>query len=508
MKKIFHLFFVITLLINSTFVFSEELKNENVQNLSEEAEPKEKTYSITELLCGYLENDLELQKLTIAVEKSDLSLQQTKIDNGFDISLSTGNVTFYTGSERSSINVKPTVKLSVPKAKNLSVSAQTDFRYVISGFGSDEQYNGLGDSKFAVGFDILSEADAAAKIKILQSERSLLEAKRSLESSALAAEKQFYTSLENLLSEINSIFTYLQDVYKDTLDFEKIKAQGYTQSSSTYRLAEMKVLSGRHNVDSAFHVLIHDFAVFYKKCGVELDFGEKIDFLKYIPSDIPDVEMLDIRDFDKEMFSEIEKATWTHEINSIVRKAERFVTLGVNTGYTINNRTTKSDTVDAGVSSTIGGVGLNFGISMPIGLKDFTPAFSMSATLNPNKFRTHKITKQQNALTEKQELLDIETARTNYDTTVVDLKKQMENLIWEKNSVDTNFDLYEKNEADLQKYYKMGIVSESEYLSAKNNRQLYQVKKIINKLDAILFNNSVQSKFVSLNKNEKSGEVK
>lgn len=73
------------------------------------------------------------------------------------------------------------------------------------------------------------------------------------------------------------------------------------------------------------------------------------------------------------------------------------------------------------------------------------------------------------------------------------------NLEWEKKSVAENFALYKENESDLYKYYKSGIVSESEFLSAKNNRQLYEIKILINRLEYILYNNEVLSEFVPAN---------
>ena len=72
-------------------------------------------YAVDELLCSYLENDLELQKLTLEVEKSRLALDSTKLEQGFDVTLSTGTMTFYTSSNGTVINVKPSVKAELKK---------------------------------------------------------------------------------------------------------------------------------------------------------------------------------------------------------------------------------------------------------------------------------------------------------------------------------------------------------------------------------------------------------
>lgn len=484
-----------------TGAFSQDNNDSSVTKKDNQSIPE---ISIDTLLSGYLIQDNTLRKLALDVEKSQLSLKETKINNGLDITLSSGTMTFYAGPSGNSVSIKPSVTAKLPAAKNLSANVSTAYEKktdvsVNARTGQPVKDDGWKDTKFKLGIDIISSDDAKAKLNIVKSERSLFETRKLLEAKALESEKNFYTNLENILTKVNSLYTSLQTVYKDELDFEKIKAQGYTSSSSTYRLAQMKVMSGKHDAESTIHTLKHDIVVFYKDCGFDIEIENENDFLKYIPADIPEVIALDFESFDREQFKEIENAKWTNDFNSLTRKADKYFTLGVNAGYTIANSTTKTDTADVGLSSTIGGVGLNMGVSLPVTTQDFTPAYTLSATVNPNKFLTRSITKQQYALTEKQELIDIENAEKNYETAIVDFEEKLNKINWETSSVNESYELYAQNESDLQKYYKMGIVTESEYLSAKNNRQLYEIKKTINKIDMILYNNEIKSKFYTDN---------
>lgn len=481
-------------------VYSQNVKTESVpeNGIVQTSE----NITIGALLSGYLIQDNNLRKLALDVEKSQLTLKETKINNGLDISLSTGTMTFYTGPSGNSVSIKPSVSAKIPTAKNLNASVSTAFEKksdvtVNAKSGKPVNNDGWKDTRFKIGIDIISADDAKAKLNIVKSERSLFETRMQLEKKALETEKNFYTKLENILTKINSLYTSLQTVYKDELDFEKIKAQGYTSSSSTYRLAEMKVMSEKHDAESTVHSLKHDIVVFYKDCGIdiEIDSENENDLLKFIPVDIPQVNALSFISFDKENFIEIENAKWVNDYNSLVRKADKYFTLGLNGGYTIANSTTKTDTADVGISTEIGGIGLNAGVSLPIVQNDFTPAYTFSASINPNKFRTRSITKQQYVLSEKQELIDVENAEKDYETAIVDFDEKLNKIIWETSSVNESYELYAQNEIDLQKYFKMGIVTESEYLSAKNNRQLYEVKKTINKIDLILYNNEIESKF-------------
>lgn len=480
-------FFLIFAFLNLNFFYAE--------NISADPVVKNSQYVCGDLLCGYLEHDLEIQKLLLGVSKSELEFEQTKINQGFDISLSTGTMTFYPGSSSSgtAFQMKPSLTAKIPAVKNIAASVSADYEY-----NSGTKTNELNDARFSFSIDALSETDALSKIAVLKSERALVEAKRKFHSAALAAEKKFYTELEDILLSINNVFTCLQNVYEDRLEFEKLKAQGYSSNSSAYRIAQMKVQSGEHDTDTAIHDLKLDFIVFYLHCGIQISFDDSDDFLRFVPADIPVVALVYFSDFDKSKYAEIESADWTHKINELTRKAERYFSLGFNAGYTLNNSVTNTDTVDAGVSASLAGIGLNCGVSVPVGTDDFSPAFTLSASVNPNSFRTKNITRKQNDLTSEQELLDIASAQQNYETAVISFNQSVSNLQWEKKSVAENFLLYQNTESDLKKYFEMGIVTESEYLAAKNNRQLYEVKILINKLEYVLYNNEVQSQFVDL----------
>lgn len=481
MKK---LILILLIVLGCTSIYAQAVP-------SEKNNDEKQIYYLVELLGGYLENDLDLQKLTLEVQKSQLSLKQTKIDQGFDVTLSTGPMTIYSGSTGTNIVVKPSVTAKLPSAKNLSASVSTDYQYKTS-----TNVNELKDTKFSAGIDLISQTEALSKINIMKSERLVLETKRKLQNTALTVEKKFYTELKDILNSINGILTSLQNVYTDRLNLEKLKAQGYSSASSTYRIAEMKVSSGEHDVETSIHNLKKSFVIFYQHCGYTIEFSDERNLLKYIPAEIPELEALNFADYKKENFSEIESAEWTYEINELVRKADKYFSFGINGGYTINNSTTKTDTVDAGISTTAGGLGLNCGVSIPIGIKDFTPAFSLSATVSPNSFRSKNITKQQYELTAKQELLDIQKAQQNYESALIASEQNAVNLNWEKNTVNENYKLYQQYEQDLKKYFNMGIVTESEWLAALNNRQLYEVKSVLNKLEFIIHNNNVKSQFV------------
>ena len=445
--------------------------------------------STTQLLLSYMENDPDLKNLLISAKKAALSYDSTKIDNGFDITLSSGTVTLLLGDDGTSVSAKPSAKAKLPAFSNLSASVQTNVSYT-----SNEA--NVSDTALSLGIDLISDSNIKTKVTLLKAERSVTEAERKLGKSGLATEKEFYTELKSLLSSISSIMNLENDYYTDRIDFEAKKIQGYSKTSSTYRKAELKVISDQHEIESSLHSFIHDCVVFYKKCGYDIQIDENTDLMTLVPSDIELSEPLNILDFSKEDYAAIESANWTYKINSLERSGQKSYSLSASAGYTLGNSKTNSDTVDAGLSGTVGGVSVGAGLSMPVGTDSFTPAVTLSVSLSPNTFKKNSITKQQNALTEEQELLAIQTAEAEYETTVVEMQQKLDSLLWDKNSIEQNLSMYEELEKDMASMYKQGFTSESEYLSAKTDLNTYILKKVINQIELLTYNDDVIMNFV------------
>ena len=474
------------------FLFSTSLFFLAIMNA--EPQSSQRLPDTTTLLLSYVENDAELKNLILAAKKSALSYQSAKIDTGFDVTLSSGSVTLQVNDDGTKLTAKPSVKMSLPQASNLSVTAQTNF-------SSESSNTSLSNTSVAVGIDIISSAVISNKLTKLKAERAVTEAQRKIEKRAIAAEKEFYTALKNLLSSINTIMTKRQTLYEDSIDFEAKKIQGYSESSSTYRQAELKVISDQHEIDSAIHSFKYDCVVFYKRCGYDLEIDDKADLMSFVPSGIDEVEPADILKFDKALYTEIENANWTYYINSMERSSKKNYGLSACAGYTFDNSITNSDSIDAGLSGTFGGLTVGAGISLPVksSQSSISPAYTLSASLNPNVFRKNSITKKQNVLTEEQELLAIQTAESAYETKLVEFQQKLDTLLWEKKTVEENISMYGGLEKDMAQLYQQGYINETDYLSAKNNLNSSIIKKISNLIDLIIYNDDVISNFVSEN---------
>ena len=441
-----------------------------------------------QLLLSYLQNDIDLQKLTLTAEKAALSYDASKIDNGINVNISSGTINFKTSKDGLSVKAAPSVKMTIPQASNLSISAQ-------SNLNPTNENNMMTDTTLSLGVDIISSSSKNRKINDLTAQRNKDIAFRNLEIKAIEKEKSFYLELKDLLNSLNSIIQSQKKLYTDMKDFEGVQARGFSKDSSTYRTSELQVLSDKNTIESQIKTFVNDYLMFYKKCMNEIVMPVGFDFMSLIPTDIPKVQPVNVEDFPKENFIELENAKWNYEINSKKRDANSNFSLSANTGYTFDNSLTKSDTLNMGLNSTIGGVNLSAGVNIPM-TADPYPSFTLSASVNPNTFRKNSIKNKQDDLTEQQELLDIKTAENNYENFVLSSQQSLDQLLWRIETTKKNNDMYQELREDMKNWYEQGVVSESEYLSAITNANLHKVKMAINDIDLIIYNNDIQRKFI------------
>ena len=455
-----------------------------------------------DLLLGYIENDSSVKENVLSVQKAQLSLESAKINNNFDITLSTGNITFKFDDENSSFSIKPAVELKIPQVSNMGVSSSAN---LTSEKSSGQSNFSASDFKLNMEIDVFGSANSERQISLLKAQRSYDEAMRNLQNQTVACEKSFYAELKSILNSVENILSLQKTLYTNKIDFETIKSKGYNENSSTYRTAQMKILSNEYDIEKQLRSLLHLYIVFYKKCGSDiselsdLQISQDFDFYELIPLDIQESKPLDIHAFDMKLFSEVEKALWTNKINSLQRKSKSNFSLKANGGFTLNNKDYQAPTVDAGVSSAIGGINVAANINVPISTENGSssgPSVTFSASVSPNKFHTNSIESKTDNLNEEQEILAIEKARNNYETTIVEYEQKLNDLQWNKKSSEEYYEMYRKMEKDLQKWFMDGFVTESEYFSAKVNAQSYFVKTVINKIELIMYNDEILSLFV------------
>lgn len=431
-------------------------------------------------LDGYIKHDLSLKTLVIEVKKSELSRKDTRLDNGFYIKIATGAITFFNTGERYDAKFEPSVNASLPVASNLSVG-------VSSKVTTQSDVDNITDTKLSFSIDVISGAMLTRKAALIQADRAYLVAKRNLRNGTISCEKEYYTALKALYSQYSAIIALKKELYDDKIDFDDTRAKGFSASSSKYRLAQMKVATDEHNIDVKTRLLRSDCAVFASKCGITFEDTDNIE--DFLPSNIDAVPLFNIADFKKEDYAKIENANFSHEYEALKRRADKNFSFKINGGYTFNNSTSNSDTVDTGLTAGVSGIDISAGVSFPIDSPK--PIYTTSATIIPTQFIKRKITTDTGKCNNQEELIDIDKALLDYDSDVIKMNQQRSDIEWSIKTDGESYNLYKTLALDMEDNYRRGIITQSESLASTTNREDYRTKLIMDAIDSIIYNDDV-----------------
>lgn len=443
---------------------------------------------IENLIAGYFKNNLDLLTLSADMDNAILNNKSAEISNGFSIQLASGSIEISRNEkDKTEISFAPSTSITFPQANNLTASVSSSIKLLD---GSKEKAT----TKLSLSADLISGNAAKRSITLEESKRSVLVAQRNLQNGFINAETEFYENLKKLYKIGMNITSAQKDLYEDNLDFEKIQTQGYSTGSTKYRLAKMEVLSSQRKVDLYQHELERETRIFAGKCGYSVS-TNAADFL---PSVIPQVEALNIKDFPKENFTKTENAVWNAYINQKKRDADYDFTLSANAGYTFDNEIHDDkfkNTVDLGTSLTWLKTGLtaNAGVSIPT--DNSNPKYIFGLTIIPNQFRLNKISKEQEAVAANKEKIQITSSKTDYVTTVISQRTTLSDLKWNKEKNKEIFDMYDTLEKDSAVNLEKGYITESEYNSVKANKENYRIQCLIDDIEFILYNNTTKLYF-------------
>ena len=98
-------------------------------------------------------------------------------------------------------------------------------------------------------------------------------------------------------------------------------------------------------------------------------------------------------------------------------------------------------------------------------------------------------------MNEQEEEIEIQAALNTYEEDVIDRQRSLSDLYWTKQTNQESYEMYISFEQDMKKNLDNGLITESEYLYAYANRELYRIKLLINDIDILIYNNEVKLLF-------------
>jgi hypothetical protein len=438
------------------------------------------------LLAGRLEQDSVLKTRAIELRHAELSRSETAITTGFSVKLNTGSLFFRFDGE-GSFEAEPSISLELPAVNNAALTVSAPL--LASGGDGLEVSN----TAFTLSVDVTGNDRKKRAVELLQAGRTVTEARWALQKRALETEKEFYQTLRGLYEQEAALYTKNETRWTEELEFTMIRAQGYDESSATFRAARMELAKAEREALEAERRLRRDIAVFARDCGRES--------LDALPQSVPtpssgppeDGGLLSLAAFDRSRYTELESAEWRRYINTLSRDADGELGVRVEGGGTLNNTSFQSGTGDgahslnAGVSLSWRGFTFSGGLEFPLGSGAGSPAIKLALGLDSESLALAPLKKQQDALAAQKELIEIENSGREWDDLLASTDRERSDLLWQRTERAEQFELYSELEADMRAWFEQGVIPESEYRRAEANRENARYNCLITDTDMILY---------------------
>ena len=450
------------------------------------------SFSYSELFKSYCDSDLQLEELSVSLSQSELSLHKQMVSSDMSWSLSTGNTELGFGSDGVDFSTSPSLSLSFPSASNTTIKITSPVSWSFAGSDANFTLSGAG---IKASSDFINAKDETNALSIEKSERSVLEAERKIAARELTLEKSFLNELKTLYNGKLSVYEAEQSLLSAQTSLETLTAQGYEKTSLKYKKAEMSLKTAEHKRDQAEYSYNSQLALFCTKTGISVTGDFSVD--------IPDVKLASIYDYPKEKYTAIESADWSSYINTRNRAITSDVTLSSNEGVSFSKGGTNarsgddfSATISAGLTATINDLSFSAGVDVPINSSK-KPSLNLSLTWTPSNKEAAVVDEMTVANNIKQEAFAKKEAEAAYEDAVASYNVKKDNITWEYNMNVEELKMYSEYLDDIEKWYKQGLVSRSEYLQAENSYENSYYAVIVSKIDKLIYNLELKALFVS-----------
>ncbi|OJF76341.1 MAG: hypothetical protein BKP49_07670 [Treponema sp. CETP13] len=455
----------------------------------------ENSYSIDDLLQGYLDNNIDLKDLQLDVEQAQADLDEILITYGINVNVSTGSSSLTLSDDSTEMTSSPSVTLTIPDANNTTITATTPLTVTVG----DDTQTYLDDAGVSVSTEIISSTANGSELLKEEYERYLKEAKQAVETKKISLQSDFWEEVSDLYTADKTMKEDSDDLYDNQIDFETIIAKGYSKTSSTYRTAELEVKESEFTVQKDQRDLTELLDSFAVACG-------------YKPGDLTEVpaidqkynsiELISFEDYEKENFIDLENVIWDHEYNERLRAADSNFTLSVDAGYGYSAYIDSSDDdseaeneLSAGVTAGYKGLTTSVGLSSTI--EDFTsPSLTFSFSYDFASSKLEDVYDIEDEIDDKREQLDIEDAIESwedYKQTAISDKATLE---WTRAQNAEQLELYKEMYEDSIVWYEKGIISKTDFLQAKNSYETNSDDSILTIIDCIIYNLDIEKLFI------------
>jgi hypothetical protein len=362
-----------------------------------------------------------------------------------------------------SFTVDPEAALSFPALNGTSLLVSVPLTV-----NAGEQDLAFENAQVSLSTAIINPAGKQRTVDLLKADRAATEAQRALSRRALSAEKEFYEALAALYENAVLALTSEEEAYTKEIELALAQSQGHTPSSVYYRTIQLEAADAHRSAAEQRRSLERKTAVFARNCGISALAG--------LPESVPTADLENLKEFgqedEKSRFTEIEIAYWNSYIGGLSRDAAGNLALSAQGGVTASN-TNLDDRTSADAGLTLGwkGLSISAGSQFPLSGSDKNPAFTLSLGFNVGKQRMAALTAAEKSLAARTEALALIKAEKAWEETVDAMRSERDDLLWEKNRLTEQYELYRELAEDTAAWYGRGIITESEYRKAVTNEE-------------------------------------
>jgi hypothetical protein len=464
---------------------------------TENIDETDKILSINDYLNAYIAHNIDLKTLQLDVEEAQAELDNVNVENGVNVTVSTGSSTVSVDDGDVNLDVSPSVTVTVPKANNTVITTSAPVTIA-------EDYTYFDEAGVSVSTDLIPSTTDNYQLNVEKYERALFEAQLAVDTKLISLKSDFWQALYDIYTADKTIKDDADDLYTDQIDFNTIKAQGYSEKSSKYRTAQLLVQEDSFTVEKDkrnLDTLLVEFAV---DCGLNSD---DLKGLPSIPADYYNIKLVVFNDYDKNKYIDLEGAIQDHMYQTKVRAADSDFSLTADAGYDYTGYSNSDDNetdddegnaISTGLTATYGGLSTSLGISTL--LEDPTePSLTFSFSYDFGTHKTDIIDDREADIDRRTELLTIESAKESWEEAKLDADTNKATYEWTRKQNAEQLALYKDMYEDSQVWYDQGIIAETDLLQAKNSYETKIDDSILTVIDCIMYNLGVEQLFIGEN---------
>ena len=446
------------------------------------------TDSVYQKLLRYrVAHDSNYRQLQMQADIAANKAEKAKTESLVTMEVGSGNTQFVlnTDADKRSITTEPYAALALPSYNNTGIKLSVPYhkRGQTQEIGAD----------VSVSTDIYSKNAEAQKYTRNLAQSAADQARRAKEEGLALAEKQFLQDIRQLLDDYAALLDKELDEVKAEIQYNQTKAQGYADSSTKMRTANLELLGAKREHQNASFTFSVSYRMFMESCGLTTNDSPQV-FLASLWDSIPAQTATDIERYAQSSYKPVAEAERQHTQNKVKRDIELSpFSIAADAGYSLRNTkigsgsATNEHSVSGGLSMQFPGGKAYTGVEVPLSDPKNT-AIKLSFSWNPFSIQYRKLDKKNAELDDAIERLKIEDAKEQYQKQLNANKMMHEQMMWQQAATVDELSIYKQNAEDHAQWYRNGVISKIESLQAELEYKKAEVRFAKAKTAVMIFN--------------------